>query len=124
MRLGSVYGCQTMPETGAKYQLSFHLLNDRCSLYIDTTGDGLHKRGYRAEATAAPIRETLAAAMVYLSRRRGDRPLCDPLCGSGTILIEAALMASCLLYTSEPRHVARNQLGNINAEFQRDLIEQ
>ena len=94
VRLGSIYGCETMPETGAKYQLSFHLLNDRCSLYIDTTGDGLHKRGYRAEATAAPIRETLAAAMVYLSRRRGDRPLCDPLCGSGTILIEAALMAS------------------------------
>lgn len=94
VRLGSVYGCETMPETGCKYQLSFHLLNDRCSLYIDTTGAGLHKRGYRAEATAAPIRETLAAAMVYLSRRRGDRPLCDPLCGSGTILIEAALMAS------------------------------
>ena len=67
----------------------------RAAVYIDTTGDGLHKRGYRAEATAAPIRETLAAAMVYLSRRRGDRPLCDPLCGSGTILIEAALMASC-----------------------------
>lgn len=94
VRLGQVYGYETMPETGCKYQLSFHLLNDRCSLYIDTTGDGLHKRGYRAEATAAPIRETLAAAMVYLSRRRGDRPLCDPLCGSGTILIEAALMAS------------------------------
>lgn len=94
VRLGSVYGYETMPETGCKYQLSFHLLNDRCSLYIDTTGVGLHKRGYRAEATAAPIRETLAAAMVYLSRRRGDRPLCDPLCGSGTILIEAALMAS------------------------------
>ena len=94
VRLGAVYGYETMPETGAKYQLSFHLMNDRCALYIDTTGDGLHKRGYRTEATAAPIRETLAAAMVYLSRRRGDRPLCDPLCGSGTILIEAALTAS------------------------------
>ncbi len=94
VRLGSVYGYQTMPETGAKYQLSFHIMNDRCSLYLDTTGASLHKRGYRAEANAAPIRETLAAAMVFLSRRRGDRPLCDPLCGSGTILIEAALMAS------------------------------
>lgn len=94
VRLGSVYGCETMPETGAKYQLSFHILNDRCSLYIDTTGDSLHKRGYRADSLAAPIRETLAAAMVFLSHRRGDRPLCDPLCGSGTILIEAALLAA------------------------------
>ncbi len=82
-----------MPETGNRYQLSFTLLNNVCSLYIDTSGEGLHKRGYRAESNLAPIRETLAAGMVFLSRRRGDRPLLDPFCGSGTIVIEAALLA-------------------------------
>lgn len=93
VRLGSAYGLNVMPETGAKYQIQFNLLNDVCSVCIDTSGDGLHKRGYRAVAGGAPIRETLAAAMIMLSRRRGDRPLLDPMCGSGTIPIEAALMA-------------------------------
>ena len=93
VRLGNAYGLNTMPETGARYQIQFTLLNDVCSICIDTSGEGLHKRGYRAVASAAPIRETLAAAMVYISRRRGDRPMLDPMCGSGTIPIEAALMA-------------------------------
>lgn len=60
---------------------------------LDTTGVGLHKRGYRAVGVAAPLRETLAAAMVLLSRYRGRDPFCDPFCGSGTIAIEAALIA-------------------------------
>ena len=60
---------------------------------MDTTGPGLHKRGYRAVGVAAPLRETLAAAMVLLSRYRGRDPFCDPFCGSGTIPIEAALIA-------------------------------
>lgn len=60
---------------------------------LDTTGMGLHKRGYRAVGVAAPLRETLAAAMVLLSRYRGRDPFCDPFCGSGTIPIEAALIA-------------------------------
>lgn len=94
VRLGQKYGLEILPETGGKYQISFNILNNICSVYIDTTGESLHKRGYRAESNLAPIRETLAAAMVYLSGRRGDRPLCDPMCGSGTILIEAALTAS------------------------------
>ena len=62
-------------------------------LMLDTSGAGLHKRGYRAQGVAAPLRETLAAAMVLLSRYRGRDPLCDPFCGSGTIPIEAALIA-------------------------------
>ncbi len=93
VKLGSVYGLNSMPETGAKYQVQFTILNDVCSISIDTSGEGLHKRGYRAISGGAPIRETLAAAMVYISRRRGDRPMLDPMCGSGTIPIEAALMA-------------------------------
>ena len=93
VRLGSAYGLNTLPENGAKYQIQFTILNDECSICIDTSGEGLHKRGYRAVASTAPIRETLAAAMIYISRRRGDRPMLDPMCGSGTIPIEAALMA-------------------------------
>ena len=92
-RLGEKYGVSWLPETGAKYQLQFSIMNDRVHLYLDTSGQGLHKRGYRAQGVAAPLRETLAAAMVLLSRDRGRDPLCDPFCGSGTIPIEAALIA-------------------------------
>ena len=92
-RLGRVYGLERLPETGEKYQIQFAILHDQCSLYLDTTGPGLHKRGYRAVGVAAPLRETLAAAMVTLSRYRGRDPFRDPFCGSGTIAIEAALIA-------------------------------
>ena len=92
-RLGRVYGLSRLPETGAKYQIQFAIMKDRCTLYLDTTGPGLHKRGYRAVGVEAPLRETLAAAMVILSRYRGKDPFRDPFCGSGTIAIEAALIA-------------------------------
>ena len=92
-RLGRAYGLQRLPETGAKYQIQFAIMRDHCSLYLDTTGPGLHKRGYRAVGVEAPLRETLAAAMVTLSRYRGKDPFRDPFCGSGTIAIEAALIA-------------------------------
>ncbi len=92
-RLGEKYGMKTLPETGALYQIQFSILKDTAALMLDTSGPGLHKRGYRAQGVAAPLRETLAAAMVLLSRYRGRDPLCDPFCGSGTIPIEAALIA-------------------------------
>ena len=92
-RLGEKYGVNWLPETGAKYQLQFSLMNDRCVLYLDTTGPGLHKRGYRAVGNDAPLRETLAAAMVMLTRYRGRDFVWDPFCGSGTIPIEAAMIA-------------------------------
>ena len=92
-RLGEKYGVSWLPETGAKYQLQFSVMNDRVQLYLDTTGPGLHKRGYRAVGNDAPLRETLAAAMVQLTRYRGREFLWDPFCGSGTIPIEAALIA-------------------------------
>ena len=92
-RLGEKYGVGWLPETGAKYQLQFSIMNDRVQLYLDTTGPGLHKRGYRAVGNDAPLRETLAAAMVLLTRYRGREFLWDPFCGSGTIVIEAALIA-------------------------------
>ena len=92
-RLGRAFGLERMPETGAKYQIQFAIMKDQCALYLDTSGAGLHKRGYRAVGVEAPLRETLAAAMVILSRYRGKDPFRDPFCGSGTIAIEAALIA-------------------------------
>ena len=92
-QLGQKYGMDTLPETGALYQVQFSLMHDEVTLMLDTTGAGLHKRGYRAVGVVAPLRETLAAAMVLLSRYRGKDPFCDPFCGSGTIAIEAALIA-------------------------------
>ena len=92
-RLGSKYGVNTLPETGALYQIQFSIMKDTATLMLDTSGAGLHKRGYRPHGVDAPLRETLAAAMVLLSHYRGRGPLCDPFCGSGTIPIEAALIA-------------------------------
>ena len=91
--LGAKYKIRIFSETNIKYQIEFFILNDKVSLMIDTSGAGLHKRGYRALAGAAPLRETLAAAMVKLSRMRDNVIICDPLCGSGTIAIEAATQA-------------------------------
>ena len=86
------YGISVFPEDGIKYRVEFFILNDEATLMIDTSGDPLHKRGYRRESNAAPIRETLAAAIAATSRPREDVLLWDPMCGSGTIAIEAAMM--------------------------------
>ncbi len=85
------YGIEWLPETGALYQIQFSVMKDKVSLMIDTSGDGLHKRGYRRISNAAPLKETIAAAMVMLSFWKFEYPLCDPFCGGGTIPIEAAL---------------------------------
>jgi putative N6-adenine-specific DNA methylase len=83
-----------MEETGPHYDVEVALQSDRASVCLDTTGPGLHKRGYRVAAGEAPLRENLAAALVLLSRWEGSRPFADPFCGSGTIPIEAALVAA------------------------------
>ena len=92
-RLGQKYGLETLPENGPVYQIQFSIMKDMATLMLDTSGAGLHKRGYRAVGVTAPLRETLAAALVLLSRYRGRDPCGDPFCGSGTIAIEAALIA-------------------------------
>ena len=92
-RLGEKYGVSWLPETGVKFQLHFTILNDQVTLSLDTSGPGLHKRGYRAIGNDAPLHETLAAGMIILTRFRGREFLWDPFCGSGTIPIEAALIA-------------------------------
>ena len=92
-RLGSRYGLSWLPETGELYQLQFAIRKDVAEIFLDTSGAGLHKRGYRAVGNDAPLRETLAAALVELARYRGRDFFWDPFCGSGTIVIEAALIA-------------------------------
>ncbi len=92
-RLGNKYGTSWLDESGSIHQIQFLILKDKCSIMLDTSGVGLHKRGYRANAAAAPIKETLAAAMADLSRVRPFSTVIDPFCGSGTILIESALKA-------------------------------
>ena len=92
-RLGERYGLNWLPETGVKFQLHFTILNDNVTLCLDTSGPGLHKRGYRSVSNDAPLHETLAAGMIQLTRYRGREFVWDPFCGSGTIPIEAALIA-------------------------------
>ena len=92
-RLGEKYGISWLPETGVKFQLHFTILNDQVTLSLDTSGPGLHKRGYRAVGNDAPLHETMAAGMVILTKYRGREYVWDPFCGSGTIPIEAALIA-------------------------------
>jgi putative N6-adenine-specific DNA methylase len=93
-RLHSKYGITWFQETGTKYQIEFFLFKDVASLMIDTSGAALHKRGYRPASGAAPLRETLAAAIAMTARPREDTLLWDPFCGSGTIAIEAAMIAT------------------------------
>jgi len=92
-RLAQKYGLTQLPETGKRYQIRFSIMKDEVMVGLDASGEGLYKRGYRAVGVAAPLRETLASAMVQLSRYNGRDPFCDPFCGSGTIAIEAALIA-------------------------------
>ncbi len=93
-RLSDTYGIARFDETGVKYQIEFFLFKNEAALMIDTSGAPLHKRGYRPESNAAPIRETLAAAIAAYSRPRENVLLWDPMCGSGTIAIEAAMLAN------------------------------
>ena len=92
-RLQKGHRVMTLPETGAVYKIRFSLRKNVAEIMLDTSGDGLHKRGYRRNATLAPIKETLAAAIADLGRVRRDCVVQDPFCGSGTLVIEAAQKA-------------------------------
>lgn len=86
------YALSWFPETGVKYQIRFALLEDQAEIYLDTTGAPLYKRGYRLATQQAPLRETLAASLVKITRYRGREEMIDPFCGSGTLAIEAAMV--------------------------------
>lgn len=88
------YGLHRLAESGARYDVETCIIGDVATLLLDTSGAGLHKRGYRLKLGDAPIRETLAAAMLLLSVWQQDRPFIDPFCGSGTIPVEAALIGT------------------------------
>lgn len=93
-RLASIYHQTTFSEHGAKYPFRVSLYKDEVLLCLDTSGESLHKRGYRLKMGKAPIKETLAAALILLSKWRDDAPFVDPMCGAGTFPIEAAMIAA------------------------------
>lgn len=93
-RMKTAYKTEIFPETGSSYPLRVFLYKDQVTVGIDTSGDSLHKRGYRTLTSKAPITETLAAALIMLTPWKKDRILVDPFCGSGTFPIEAAMMAA------------------------------
>ncbi len=93
-RLKAHYGVSWFPESGASYPLRVFLNKDEVTVGLDTSGDSLHKRGYRILSSRAPVSETLAAAIILLTPWKADRILVDPFCGSGTIPIEAAMIAA------------------------------
>jgi len=114
--MSEAYGIETFKEDGPVYRIEVAILNDKVTLTIDTSGSGLHRRGYRENSGVAPLKETLAAAMVLLSRYQDTYELVDPFCGSGTILIEAAMIMNniapginrtfaCELWPSIPDHI-------------------
>ncbi|OQA49514.1 MAG: Ribosomal RNA large subunit methyltransferase L [Firmicutes bacterium ADurb.Bin300] len=106
-RLEEKFKLSWFNETGPIHQIQFSIMNDIVSLIIDTSGPGLHKRGYRPVASAAPIKETLAAAICSLAKVKHYHTLYDPMCGSGTLIIEGALLA---------HNIAPNQNRNFSAQ--------
>ena len=93
-RMKAHYGITWFEETGPRHQIQFSIMKDEVTIMLDTSGAGLHKRGYRPAANDAPIKETLAAAMAYFSRLKHYHTMYDPFCGSGTVLIEGAMLAN------------------------------
>jgi len=109
-RLKKTYHIDWFEESGPEYKIQVGLLRDKVTLTIDTTGPGLHKRGYREHHAEAPIKETLAAALIELSYYKKDRIFLDPMCGSGTIPIEAALIAKNIAPGIKRRFVSETWL--------------
>lgn len=109
-RMKEFYDTEIFEETGAEYTIKLTLLKDRATITVDNSGPGLHKRGYRVKDVAAPIKETLAAALVQLSFWNPERILVDTCCGSGTIPIEAAM-------------IGRNIAPGLNRKFASDEWE-
>ena len=111
-RLKDRYGISWFEETGAPYPVRVFLMKDQVTVGLDTTGISLHKRGYRLMTAKAPITETLAAALIMLTPWRENRILVDPFCGSGTIPIEAAMMA-CRIAPGMNRSFQAQQWENL-----------
>ena len=126
------YKTKSLPETGAVYPVRFFLHKDEMTVFLDSSGEGLHKRGYREKSGAAPIKETLAAGIIDIAKVRENDLIADPFCGSGTMLIEAAFKAlnfpPCLNrnFTAEnwdfiPRELWREQREALRAGIKKDV---
>ena len=123
-RMKTGYGVNVLPETGPAYPIRVFLYKDQVTVGIDTTGDSLHKRGYRTEAGKAPISETLAAALILLTPWKSGRILVDPFCGSGTFPIEAAMMAANMAPGKNRTFLAQAWENLVPESFWNDALEE
>ncbi|MBO5955421.1 MAG: class I SAM-dependent RNA methyltransferase, partial [Clostridia bacterium] len=123
-RLSAHYGITHFEETGPLYPIQFSLIKDVATIYIDTSGENLYKRGYREKSVLAPMRETLAYSMIDLSFWRGDRIFLDPFCGSGTLPIEAALYACNIAPGINRKFVAESWRNHIPREMWKDARDE
>ncbi len=123
-RMKEDYGLKWFEESGASYPLRLFLMKDEVTVAIDTSGDSLHKRGYRTMAGKAPITETLAAALLMLTPWNKERILVDPFCGSGTFLIEAAMMAANIAPGMRRSFTAQGWTNLIDAQLWQDTVEE
>lgn len=115
-RLKEKYHLEWFQESASTYTIDFSIMNDMVTIVIDSTGTGLYKRGYRLKSNGAPIKETMAASLCQLARLRPYHTLYDPMCGSGTILIEGALLA-CNIAPGLQRRFSAEQFAQIPAEI-------
>ena len=122
-KMSQIYGMEILPEDGSLYRIQFSVQKDEVTLMIDTSGEPLHKRGYRQNSNLAPLRETIAAAMVMLSFWKYEYPLCDPFCGSGTIPIEAAMIKRNMA-PGLSRRFAANDFEQINNSMWESAFEE
>lgn len=122
-KMSEHYGISWFSETGPLYRIQVSILEDLVTLTIDTSGDGLHKRGYRQLASKAPLKETLAAGLIYLSNWKNTRQLVDPFCGSGTILIEAGLIGRNIA-PGLKRSFASEDWPTISSKYWREAREE
>lgn len=123
-RMREHYGLERFPESGEAFPVRVFLMKDEVTVGLDTTGESLHKRGYRKLTAKAPIAENLAAAMILLTPWHGDRILVDPFCGSGTIPIEAAMMAANMAPGMKRGFTARNWPHVVGEKVWQDTFEE
>ncbi len=123
-RLKDAYGIHWFEEDGEEFPIRVFLMKDEVTVGLDTTGDSLHKRGYRKLAAKAPIAENLAAALIMLTPWRGDRILVDPFCGSGTFPIEAALMAANIAPGMNRFFTAKNWPHIVEGNIWQDTVDE
>lgn len=123
-RLKNIYNVEHFKEDGNEYPIRIFIYKDEVVVSLDTTGDSLHKRGYRTEAGKAPISETLAAALIKLTPWHKDRILVDPMCGSGTFVIEAAMMAANIAPGLKRHFISENWENLIKKSIWKDIRDE